>query len=414
MPSTQEQISHVVRRMGMGAAGPTIADFATPQDAIGTLLDRTRPVRHTPEVEAPGDFEEARSIEQRQAPLRYLFSELTSGRDPLEERMTWFWHDHFATGARKVNVGWLILQQHLTIRDNALGNFADLLHAITVDPAMLVFLDGVENRLGAINENYGREVMELFTIGRGNYTEQDVIEASRAFSGWVINRPSRRNRNLSSVGLWESQFVPEFHDDDEKTYLGVTGNLGSADAINILLDQPTTSRNIVTKLYQELVGTVPDSQTLDELSTEFAADYEILPLVRAIVTSSGFLDGDVIGIKIRTPLERAAGILQAFGTGAELRFLARSLERVNYLPFNPPNVAGFVTGDRLLSPFSLVHAFDLAGSIREIPDDMSSSDILRRLGLFDVSPNTTAVLEAAPTVPIRVALAINSPEYHLT
>jgi uncharacterized protein (DUF1800 family) len=414
MASTQEQISHVVRRMGMGAAGPTLADFSTPEDAIEALLDRSRPERHTPEVEAPGGFEEARSIEQRQAPLRYLFTELTSGRDPLEERMTWFWHDHFATGARKVNVGWLILQQHLTVRDNALGNFADLLHAITVDPAMLVFLDGVENRLGAINENYGREVMELFTIGRGNYTEQDVIEGSRAFSGWVINRPSRRNSDLFSVEPWESQFVPDFHDAGEKTYLGITGNLNAEDAINILLDQPTTAPNIVAKLYRELVGTQPDPSTLERLSTDFAADYEILPLVKAIVTSAGFLDGDVIGIKIRTPLERAAGILQGFGTDAELRFLARSLERVNYLPFNPPNVAGFLTGERLLNPFALVHAFDLAGGIRSVPDDMSTSDIMERLGLFDVSANTTSVLDAAPNIPTRLALAINSPEYHLT
>jgi len=414
MASTQEQISHVVRRMGMGAAGPTIAEFSTPGDAIEALLDRSRPQRHMPEVQVPTGFEEARSIEQRQAPLRYLFTELTSGRDPLEERMTWFWHDHFATGARKVNVGWLMLQQHLTVRENALGNFADLLHAITTDPAMLVFLDGVENRFGAINENYGREVMELFTIGRGNYTEQDVIEGSRAFSGWVINRPARRNSDRFSVEPWKSQFVPEFHDDGEKTYLGVTGNLNAADAINILLDQPTTAPNIVGKLYQELVGTQPDPPTLERLSADFAADYEILPLVRAIVTSAEFLDGDVIGIKIRTPLERAAGILQGFGTNAELRFLGRSLDRVNYLPFNPPNVAGFLTGERLLNPFSLVHAFDLAGAIRTVPDDMSTSDIMQRLGLFDVSPNTTSVLDTAPNVPTRIALAINSPEYHLT
>ncbi|MCH8985726.1 MAG: DUF1800 family protein, partial [Acidobacteria bacterium] len=115
---------------------------------------------------------------------------------------------------------------------------------------MLMFLDGVENRAGSINENYGREVMELFTIGRGNYTEQDVIEASRAFSGWVINRPARRSRDLFSVEIWQSQLVPEFHDDSEKTYLGVTGRHGSTEAIDILLDHPMTARNITQKPYR--------------------------------------------------------------------------------------------------------------------------------------------------------------------
>ncbi|MCH7668277.1 MAG: DUF1800 domain-containing protein [Acidobacteria bacterium] len=414
MASKNEQISHVMRRIGVGSGGAELGGYSDPQAAIDGLLDRSRPVRHTPEVDAPQTFEQAKTREQRQAPLRYLFAELTSGRDPLEERMAWFWHDHFATGARKVNVGWLMLQQHLLVRDLALGSFADLLHAITIDPAMLMFLDGVENRAGSINENYGREVMELFTIGRGNYTEQDVIEASRAFSGWVINRPARRSRDLFSVEIWQSQLVPEFHDDGEKTYLGVTGRHGSTEAIDILLDHPMTARNITQKLYRELVGAWPSTATLDRLSDDFATDYEILPLVTAIVTSAEFLDDDVIGIKIRTPFEAAVGILQGFGEGVELRFLARSLERVNYLPFSPPNVAGFLGGDALLNPFALVHAFDLAGVATDIRGDLSSADILGRLGLFDISSNTISVLDNAPDATTRLALAINSPEYHLT
>ena len=161
-------------------------------------------------------------------------------RRPLEEKLTLFWHGHFATGNSKVRDTRLVLQQHQMLRANAAGNFRDLLMGILMDPAMLVYLDNGENRKGHPNENFGRELLEVFTMGVGNYTEHDIREASRAFTGWTND-------------VLEYRFDAASHDDGDKTFLGRTGPFNGEDIIDIVLDARVTAEFIASKLYRFFV-----------------------------------------------------------------------------------------------------------------------------------------------------------------
>lgn len=269
----------------------------------------------------------------------------------------WFWHDHFATSIQKVKVAYVMWQQHLTIRQHSTGNFADLLRAMSKDPAMLIFLDGVSNAAKQRNENFGREAMEMFTLGhRGGYTQDDAVEASRAFTGWVVNIPGRHgNRGAASgVAPWTAAFVRQRHDAGPKTLLGKTGNFDIDGALQVLLDHASTARHVSTNLYRELVGLDPDSATVDRLAAAFRRDYAILPLVEAIVSDRAFTSDDAVRAKVRTPVEKLVGLVQAVpGASVETGPVSKrpragaqagvgeALRTLGYIPFAPPNVGGF-------------------------------------------------------------------------
>jgi uncharacterized protein (DUF1800 family) len=414
--SERERISHVARRLGFGVEPQILASATSTDDAIAAALDVSVPTPPPTDLIAPVDGEDSRSSEQRQAPYRYWLTQMVTGPRRIEERMAWFWHDHFATSVRKVNVPYLMYVQHLTLRRHALASFADLLYAVSVDPAMLIYLDGVHNRAGAINENYGREVMELFTLGIGNYTEQDVLAASAAFSGWVVARPGRRATRLGAEP-WEATLVPFRHDTSTHTFFGVTGSHHVQDAVDILLDQPATAENIAAKLYRELVGLQPDEGATERLAAAFRADYSIMALVESIADEPAFLADEAIRSKVRTPVERAVGLAQVYGVeyrGGRGDGVLRTLENLGYAPFNPPNVAGYPKGVRLLGPYDLVHGFDLSWLIPQRSAGSTTEEITESIGVFDLTDETRTVLDAAPDPVTRAALAINAPEYLLT
>ena len=315
---------------------------------------------------------------------------------------------------RKVQASYFMYLQHQTIRRHATGSFRDLLHAMAVDPAMLVYLDGVQNTADAINENFGREVMELFTLGRGHYTEDDVVAASRAFSGWVAVRDGGRARRLVDLDPWASHFIPIRHDPGTKTLLGTTGRLDAAAAVDILLEQERTAEFVAHKLYVHLVGLEPTTDELQRISTAFRNRYNTMDLVSAIAAEPAFTSDEAVLAKVRTPLEKAVGVVQAFGSrGVQLRSLGGTLRTMGYVPFAPPNVAGYPEGPALLDPHRLVHTFDFSSLIPEDIEEMASVEIMNRLGIYDISPNTHDVLDSIPDTGGRIAMAINSPEYHL-
>lgn len=414
--SERERISHVARRLGFGVEPEILATATSTDEAIAAAVDLTTPTPVPTDLVPPIDTDDARSPEQRQAPYRYWLTQMVTGPRRIEERLTWFWHDHFATSIRKVAIPYLMYRQHVTLRMHATGSFSDLLGAIAVDPAMLVYLDGVQNQRGAINENFGREVMELFTMGVGTYTEDDVLAASAAFSGWVVARPGGRAERLG-VEPWEATFVPFRHDASTKTLLGSTGPLGADDAVGILLDQPETAEYVGAKLYTDLVGLRPDDATRSRVAASFRADYSIMALVEAIVDDPAFVSDAAIRSKVRTPLERAIGIAQALPArpdGPRGSRAVRTLQQLGHAPFDPPNVAGYPSGTRLLGPFDLVHGFDLAWLLPDPMPTMTSTELMAALGLHDVSGETVAVLDAAGDPSERAALAVNAPEFLLT
>jgi uncharacterized protein (DUF1800 family) len=419
-------VAHVVRRLSMGSHPDLVDRLADTDAAVARALDLSGPAATPLALDPPADHQAGAQVREIVAPITWWVGRMQSPDRLVEERLTWFWHDHFATSVAKVRQPYLMYQQHLTLRRHATGNFAELLQAVAKDPAMLLYLDGIANAATERNENFGRECLELFTMGRdGGYTQDDVVAASRAFTGWVIAIPGRPA--LARLGSpWSAVFLPRRHDTGTKTLLGTTAALDMDAALDVILDHPSTGAFVVTKLYRELVGLEPDDATVASLAKGFRRDYEILPLVTAIAQSDAFTSDAAVRAKYRTPVEKLVGITQASAvttaaasTGRRARAdgrsggVAQALRTMSYLPFVPPNVGGFPKGPRLLGPSNLVHSFDLVQAAGEIPRPKSVAGLFARLGIFDVSDSTREVVAGQRDPDRRFVLAVTSPEFTL-
>lgn len=406
-------MSHVYKRLGVGAHPDRVAAVASPEEAIREILDATAsPIEIMP-MDPPSDQEEFRDVSKTAEVVRWWLEQMAFSPDPLTERMTWFWHDHFATSVRKVRAPYLMWIQHSTIRELALAPFSELLVAIAKDPAMLLYLDGAQNNSEAVNENFAREVMELHTLGTGHYSQTDITEAARALTGWLFHIPFNPRIGAAAIGIpeWEPFFVQRRHVSGAKTILGVTADHDLDSFIELLIEHPATQRRIAAKLFTDLVGTPPTDDEVDHLAEHWSTTDPVKDLVEAIVDQPAFLDASHFDARFKTPVERLVGLVQAYGNGipAEASY---ALHNQSYLPFNPPNPSGFPRGEALLGPHQLVHAFDFLNVI-ESPPDSSADDILERLGLHSVSDRTRTALEAADPIQ-RLPLAFNSPEYAVT
>jgi uncharacterized protein (DUF1800 family) len=272
--------------------------------------------------------------------LHWLNEMATSGAQ-LREKMAFFWHGHFA--CRNLNIFYQQLLLHI-IRTNALGNFGDLLREVSKSAAMINFLNNNQNRKDHPNENFAREVMELFTMGRGNYAEQDVKEAARAFTGWGANING------------EFIFRNNQHDAGKKTFMGKTGNFTGDDILNILLEQPNTALFITKKLYRFFVNETVDEQRIEWLAKRFyASGYEIKKLLEDIFTSSWFFDPTNMGNRIKSPVELWIGMrrqlpLQMQDEAVQLVFQ----KLLGQILFYPPNVAGWPGGKNWIDGSSLL------------------------------------------------------------
>jgi uncharacterized protein (DUF1800 family) len=268
-------------------------------------------------------------------------AQMINGEAPLREKMALFWHGHFAS--RNVNV---FFQQDLlqVIRENALGSFKTLLQGVSKSAAMLNFLNNNQNRKGHPNENFAREVMELFTMGRGNYTEKDVKEAARAFTGWGANFKG------------EFQFRKFQHDEGSKTVLGKTGNFNGDDVLNLLLEHKQTAHFITQKIYKYFVNEIPDPAKIDELSNRFYnSNYDISKLMEDIFTSDWFYKEENIGVKIKSPIELIVGIQRMLPMEVEHPETFLLIQRVlGQVLFYPPNVAGWPGGTTWIDSSTLM------------------------------------------------------------
>jgi uncharacterized protein (DUF1800 family) len=272
-------------------------------------------------------------------------AEMLSTASPLTEKMTLFWHNHFVSSLQKVRSPQLMYRQNMLLRHHALGNFAELLHAIAKDPAMVIYLDSVSNRKGHPNENFAREVMELFTLGEGHYTERDIQEAARAFTGWSINRDSG-----------ELLFRPAEHDDGVKTVLGRTGDFDGAAVLDILLGQSQTAEFVVAKLWREFVSPAPDAAEVKRIASLFRdSRYDIRVALRAILVSDAFYSPAHRASLVKSPVELAIGTLRQFNftTGESLPFVF-TLNRLGQNLFAPPNVRGWPGGEAWINSSTLL------------------------------------------------------------
>ncbi len=277
---------------------------------------------------------------------------------PLREKLTLFWHNHFATSNAKVNNAGFMLAQYGLLYRHALGNFRDLLLEISKDPAMLIWLDTNQSKKGMPNENYARELMELFSLGIGHYTEADIREAAKAFTGWEI-------KDRKAI------FDPARHDASEKAVLKQKGKWTGADIVRICLDQPAASPFIVGKLYQFLISetTQPTPEMIAPLAERFRkSNYDFGDLVQTMLRSNLFFSPDAYRTQVKSPVSFALGIAHSLEGRVGTSALVQALEELGQNVFYPPSVKGWDGGPSWLNGQTLLSRQNLALALTSTED----------------------------------------------
>jgi len=290
----------------------------------------------------------ANNIETQRLGLWWANRMLTTPR-PLEEKLTLFWHGHFATGQNKVRDYRMMMQQNRMLRTNASGDLRRLLVGILKDPGMLVYLDNGENIKSHPNENFGRELLELFTMGVGNYSERDVREAARAFTGWTND-------------VLTYKFDAAQHDFGEKTFLGRTGNLNGEDIIDTILAQPVTAEFVAGKLYRYFVREDLAAGVKADLGQSFrASGYQIKPLLRRIFLSKDFYSAPSVATQIKSPVHLVVSTYKKMGLREipTIPDFGRMTGGLGQTLFEPPNVAGWAGGRTWITPATLLQRGNL-------------------------------------------------------
>ena len=355
-----EEARHLVERTGMGAEWKTIQQFQnlTRQQAVEQLLKNhdTRlppPPSMSPWPRMLGlrNNMSRRKMVKRISRVeginlqKWWVKHLLATRSPFLERMTLFWHNHFPSSIEKTTQASMLYKQNLSLRKNAFGNFGQMLHDIARDPAMLLYLDGYISTKEEPNENFARELLELFTVGIGHYSENDMREAARAFTGWGIDDRS-------------GQFIfrAADHDNGTKTFLGKRGNFKGEDIINIVLGHPRTAERIAEKMWHEFVSiSRPDQRVTKQWAQAFrGSNYNISTLIRAVFNSKAFWAKQHRGALIKSPIQLTIGTLRALPYSAAHTDLAHNLNIMGQGVFAHPSVKGWSGGKTWISTQSLL------------------------------------------------------------
>ena len=363
------QMAHLMRRAGFGATREELDRYvamgyeATVEELIDPPQDMPAGnmallLRYMPGCLLPGGVPQP-------GQYNWMFNMITTKR-PLEEKVALFWHQVFATGNSKIDHCDQMLEQLVMFRKFGMGNYREMLVELSKNPAMLYWLDNNENHRDAVNENWGRELLELFSMGVSNYTEVDVREASRAFTGWTI--AAKLPRQPFGRFPWAFEYLAEDHDDGEKTFLGHTGDLNGEDIIDIIAKEPATARFICRHLYNFFVAdevqvpawTIQDARDEDALEMMINAfeesGYEIKAVLRTMFNSDFFKNARYS--KIKSPAEVVASTLKMVGSyqtpeptipdiGPESTYMGQSL-------LDPPSVEGWYTGQEWINSGSLL------------------------------------------------------------
>ncbi len=373
LASQQHWLFHLYQRAGFGAFPGQLRKVAgkSKKQAVAQLLDHAATVRPLRVVEASEltlskvaqmSKEERKELKQdsrqsiKDLNIQWL-ARMASGEGALRVMMTLFWVGHFACGSlfceghyscRSRNA-FFMQQYYNVLHQHALGKFGDLLLEVSKTPAMLQFLNNQQNRKDAPNENFAREVMELFTLGRGHYSEGDIKNAARAFTGWGFTPDG------------EYQFRRYGHDFGEKTFMGKKGTFSGEEVLQLILENPQTARFITQKVFQFFVNPTPDPEIIERLSKQFyQSGYDIANLMETILTADWFYDSKNAGVRIKSPVELLAGLQGTFGVRFEqeqsLLFIQKALGQVL---FYPPNVAGWPGGQNWIDSSSLLFRMQL-------------------------------------------------------
>ncbi|MGQ0809848.1 MAG: DUF1800 domain-containing protein [Nitrospiraceae bacterium] len=364
MALTFEESRHLLSRTGFGSSPKEIRRFMKldREKAVEHILSTTAHQATTippnwinappplgAELKHPSDSEKKAFKQARRqeglALKEWWYREMIVTPSPFTERMTLFWHNHFTSSLQKVKWPQFLYHQNILFRRHALGSFHTLLTEIAKDPAMVLYLDTQTNHKGHPNENFARELFELFTLGEGHYTEQDIKQAARAFTGWHVDRQTGAFR-----------FHAQRHDDGSKQVLGRSGHFNGDDILNIVLEQPATARYLVKKLWREFISDEPDPREVDRLAALFRqSNYHMKPLLDSLFMSSHFWDPAQRGALIKSPVELMVGTIRLFGIPLkEPLMLPRLGRRLGQDLFDPPNVKGWPGGARWITTNTLL------------------------------------------------------------
>lgn len=430
--SAWAEAAHLVRRLGFGATGTEVdaavrvgpgalVRAALAQDGTHDPGNATTPA---PSFESIPPVGKAASADQRHAHNQQVARQLlelagwwvhrmVATGQPTVEKLTFGWHNHFATAATKVrHAGWLLAQNE-TLRSQGRGDFGTLARSMLTDAAMLFWLDGQKNVAGSPNENLSREFMELFALGHGaGYTETDVREGARALTGWRIR----------SGGA--AYFDATRHDSGTKSVLGVTGDLDTAGYCAAVLAQPASPRHVATRWWGQLVSdTAPPPAALDAMVSAYGDRRDLTALFTTMLTRPEFAAAR--GTLVIGPVEWLVGAARALrvpvADTATVTRLLRALRGLGQVPFYPPNVSGWPSGQAWLSTAAadarMQIALELAGAgdlspVADAPSASRLDAVAHLLGVGTWSTRTAGVLRGAAADPVHlVTAALNSPEY---
>ncbi len=417
--SERSAVRRLHDRLAFGPrAGDLDAGFDTTLDRLLTApAGRVTPPELGPPPQQPArDDKQARKAanKARTAQEKKLLSwwlDRMAADGTAVERLTWFWHGHFATSSQKVRSAQLMLTQNQTLRRHALGSFTDLAGAMLVDGAMIRWLDGNDNRKGSPNENLAREFLELFTLGIGHYTEPDVFEGARALTGWTIRRTSLQPR-----------FVPARHDAGSKTIFGHTSTFDARGFADLALAKPESAAWVAGRLWFRLVSPDPPSATAQRrLLAAYGEGRDLRALVRALATDPAFTDS--ASSLVKQPVEWLTGLLRAVGLRPsaleeKVRMqLAAGLRGMGQLPLRPPSVGGWPSGAGWLTTSAGVMRLRVARLVAqhadlgalEGGDRVESVRVL--LGVDAWSDRTSMALSGLRDPRQLVAVAACAPEY---
>ena len=384
-PSTDiELIGHLMRRAGFGATRTELEAFAEKgyQATVEELLDPTDPQVMPDDLIRRYHHEQSGMMGQIN-PGAYWLYKLISTTAPLQEKVALFWHNVFATGYPKITQGKVLSDQIRMFRRYGMGSFKTLLIELSKDPAMIVWLDNHDNHKGAINENYGRELLELFSMGVGNYTEQDIKECARAFTGWTLGNTEYMALRAERDSIWpygriawHFEYQPEDHDDGEKEFHGHKGRFNGEDVIDVICQQPATARFISRHMYHFFVADEPpvpqwpyippgNPEAIEVLSAAyFESNYDIYTMLRVLFNSEAFRSEAARYAKVKSPVELVAGVLRLTGEFSRPRreILDRSMQ-MSYMGqqlTNAPSVEGWHQGIEWIDTGTLVERLNFA------------------------------------------------------
>ena len=379
--------AHLLRRAGFGGSAQEIDRLAAMStgDMAQSLLDYQQTSNATLDGQLPTlDLTSAKGPNAGAVQAWWLQRMVQTAR-PLEEKMTLFWHGLLTSGLDKAGPAQMFTQNQL-FRKMALANFDDLLKAVSKDPAMMVYLDTETNRKGKPNENYARELMELFTTGIGHYTEDDVRESARAFTGWTLTGGKQLRYTTDSM------FVARLHDSGQKTFMGKTGNFTGDDIVEMLVPLRATAERLSTRLFSFFAYQNPEPEIVRQLADTFQqSHYNVGAVVREIFNLDAFYSAKSYRALVKSPAELTAQTLRATGADAKAFVAAaNAMAPMGQVLFYPPNVAGWPAGTSWINSSTLLNRINFANAAARRTAASSPAQTVDQLTASLVDGNVTS------------------------